>query len=134
MAISTTFNEPFLLSSLPPNTKILRPRIYFRVKTTEIENQHDSYSRTCENWSSIIEGVDSTVSYKLLAGIRSLHIIIEIASAEGIIIFVLDISNAFRNTILPNPAEIVYLILPHLYLDWYKIKWPKHPLASINHQ
>ena len=35
---------------------------------------------------------------------------------------------------LPDPAERVYLILPYLYLDWYKRKWPKHPLASINHK
>ena len=82
----------------------------------------------------MLEVFDFTISYAPVAGYRSLCIIIEIASAEGIIIFVLDISNAFHNTILPNPAEIVYLSLPHLYLDWYKIKWPKHPLASINHQ
>ena len=29
---STTFSAPFLRSSLPPETKILRPRIYFRLK------------------------------------------------------------------------------------------------------
>ena len=46
--------------------------------------------------------------------------------------FFLDISNAFQNTILPNPAEGVYLSLPYLYLDWYKIKWIKHPLSSRN--
>ena len=67
-----------------------------------------------------------------MAGIRSLHTIKAIASAEGLIIFVLDISNSFQNTILPNPAERVYLSLLYLYLDWYKRKWPKHPLASIN--
>ena len=31
-----------------------------------------------------------------------------------------------------NPAERVYLSLPDIYLDWYKRKPPKHPLASIN--
>ena len=82
----------------------------------------------------MIEGVNLTVSYAPMAGILYLCIIISIESAEGLIIFGLYISNAFHNTLLPNPAERVYRSLPHLYLDWYKRKYPKHPLASINHQ
>ena len=41
MATYTTFSAPFLSSLLPPDTNILRPRIYFRVKTTDIDNQYD---------------------------------------------------------------------------------------------
>ena len=80
----------------------------------------------------MVEGVEFTVSYEPVAGTLSLCIIMAIASAEDLIIFVLDISNAFQNTILPNPAEIIYLSLPYLYLDWYKRKTPKNPLDSIN--
>ena len=80
----------------------------------------------------MIEGFDFTVSYVHVAGIRSLCIIISIASAEVLVIFVLYISNAYQNIILTNPAERVYISLPYLYLDWYKRKWPEHPLASIN--
>ena len=66
----------------------------------------------------MLEVVDFTVSYEPVAGIRSLCITTEIASAEGLILFVLDIPNAFQNTILPNPAETVYLRLTYIYLDW----------------
>ena len=59
-------------------------------------------------------------------------IIIAVASVEGFIIFYLDISYTFQNTILPNPAHRLYISLPYLYLYWYKIKCPKHKLASIN--
>ena len=52
----------------------------------------------------MLEGVDFTVSYAPVTGIRPLFIIISIASAEGLIMFVLDISNAFQNNILSNPA------------------------------
>ena len=52
----------------------------------------------------MIKVVEFTVSYVPVAGIRSLHTIIAIAYAEGLILFVLDISNAFQNTILPNPT------------------------------
>ena len=112
MATSKTFSAPFLRSSLPPDTNIIRPRIYFRVKTTDIDNQYELYSIICVDGASLLEGVDFKVSYAPLAGILSLHIIIEISSVEGLIIFVLNISNAFHNTILPKPAEMVYLNLP----------------------
>ena len=46
--------------------------------------------------------------------------------------FFLENFNAFQNTSIPNPEERVYLSLPHLYLGWFKRKWPKHPLSSIN--
>ena len=85
MAKSTTVSAPFLRSLLPPNTKILRPRIYFRVKTTETDNQYDIYSITCADGSSMIEGFDFTVSYEPVAGILSFRIITEITSAEGLL-------------------------------------------------
>ena len=110
----------------------MRPIIYFRIKTNYIYNQYDIHSRTCTNGSSIFDVVDFTISYAPVAVILSLCIIIAIASAEGLVIFVLEISKAFQNTILPNPAEIVYLSLPYIYLYWYKRNFPKHPLASIN--
>ena len=132
MATSTTFSAPFLLSSLPPDTKIFRPRIYFRVKTTNIDNQYDLYSRTYADGSSMVEVVDFTLSYAPVSGIHSLCISIAIDSAEVLILFVLDIPSAFHNTILPNPAERFYLSLPYIYLDWYKRKCPEHILASSN--
>ena len=101
---------------VPPNTKILRTILYFRGKN-EIDNQSYIYSRICADGSSIIEGADFNVPYAPVAGIRSLCVIIEIAYAEGLIVFVLDIYNDFHNTILLNPTEIVYLSLPYMNLD-----------------
>ena len=116
METSSNFSAPFLRSLLPPDTKILRPRIYFRVKTTDIYNQYDIYSLTCSDGSSMLEVVDFTVYYSHVAGICSLHISIAISYKEGLVIFVLNISYAFQNTILPNPVEIFYLILPYIYI------------------
>ena len=62
----------------------------------------------------MLEGVDFTVSYAPVDGIHYLLVIVVIASAEGLIIFVLDILNSFQSNILPNLAERVYLSLPHL--------------------
>ena len=102
MVVSKTFRAQFLRSLLPPDTKILRPRISLRVKKTDIENQYDLYSRTCSDGSSILEGVEFTVSYAPMHGICPLCIIIATACEKGLINFALDISNAFQNTIYPT--------------------------------
>ena len=68
----------------------------------------------------MLEGFDFTVSSVPMDEILSLHIVIVIASTEGLIIFTLYISNAFRNTIIPNTIETVHLSLPHIYLQWFK--------------
>ena len=132
MAVYITFSAPFLRSTLPPDTKILIPRINFRVKKADIDNQYYLYSRTCTYGSSMLEGVDFTVSYAPVVGIFYLHVIIAIVYSEGLINFVLDLSNAIQNTIIPNTSKRVYLKFPHLYLEWFKRTLPEHLLAAIN--
>ena len=107
---SNTFSEPFIRSSLPPNTKILYPRISFMVRTTDIYNHNDIYYRTCADGSFMIEGVDFIISYSLVSGILSLCTIIAIASAEGFILFVLNIYNVFQNTIITSHKYRVHII------------------------
>ena len=41
ISASTTFIAPFLRSSIPPDTKILKRIMHFRFKTTDIDNQSD---------------------------------------------------------------------------------------------
>ena len=67
------------------------------------------------------EGVDFTVSYAPVAGICSLQIIISIASAEGLILFVLDISNAFQNIIYYLTLQKESILDYHIY-TWIGIK------------
>ena len=63
----------------------------------------------------MFEGVDFILSYALVAGISSLRISIVIASAEGLIIFVLDTSNAFQNNIYPT-LQKESLSAYHIYI------------------
>ena len=102
MSKSITLSAPFLRSSIPPDTKILDQRISFKLNKKYINNKYDLYSGTCEYGSSMLEYFDFTVSHAPVAGIISLRIISYIASSEGLIIFVLDIYNAFKNNFLPN--------------------------------
>ena len=117
MENSTTFSAPFLRYLLSPKTKVLRSRISFGVKKTNIDNQYGLFSIELEDGSSMIEVVEFTVSYAPVAGIRSLCIIIAISYAEGLNIFIFDISNDFQNTISSNPVERLYTSLLYIYLD-----------------
>ena len=85
MATSTTLSAPFLCYLIPTDTKILRTRISFMIKTTDIDNQYDLYSRTCSDGSSMLERVDLTVLYAPVAGICSICIITSISSVEVLI-------------------------------------------------
>ena len=123
---STTFSAPFLYSSLASGTKISYLWISLSVKTTYIDNKYDLYSIACVNGSSIIEGVDFTISYasdeKLDPFVYTCHFLCRIINY-----FVSDIYNAFQNTIMPNPEERIFsvyhngynltkiLLLPNLY-------------------
>jgi len=42
------------------------------------------------------------------------------AASECLLISILDISNAFQNSIIFDAAERVYLSLPPLYLEWFR--------------
>ena len=46
-------------------------------------------------------------------------------------ISILDISNAFQNSIIFDATERVYLSLPPLYLAWFRQQWPDYDLPSI---
>ena len=81
MAKSTTFVASYKRSLLLSDTKILRPMICLRVKTTEIDNDCNIYSRTSACGLLMIEVLDFTFSYAPVAGNKSLRIITKIASA-----------------------------------------------------
>ena len=83
MAKSTTFIDPLKSSLLSPDTKILRPRISFRVKITEIDNHYDLCLINCADGSFMLEGVYFTVSYAPVTGIKYLRIIIKISSLKA---------------------------------------------------
>eukprot|EP00957_Ditylum_brightwellii_P205449 15343941-Ditylum_brightwellii.AAC.1 len=56
--------------------------------------------------------------------------IIAIAAAENMIIYGLDVSNAFQTNIEEKPYERVYISIPPLYLEYVFGKWPNHPLLG----
>ncbi len=67
-----------------------------------------------------------------MASIDSIRVLLNIAASSGLIVSILDISNAFQNSYIFDAAERVYLSLPPLYLDWFRHLWPDFTLPSSN--
>jgi hypothetical protein len=58
--------------------------------------------------------------------------LLNLAASTGLLISILDISNAFQNSIIFDASDRVYLSLPPLYLDWFRQQWPDYQLPSHN--
>jgi len=132
MLASGTFSAPLLRSSVPAHKTILRPRVVLKVKDTSVPNQYDLYARTCADGSTQRENIDFTDSYSPVASIDSLRLLLNLAASEGLLISIIDISNAFQNSIIFDATERVFLSLPPLYLDWFRQQWPDFNLPSLN--
>jgi hypothetical protein len=120
MLATGTFSAPILRSSVPPQKTVLRPCVVCRVKDTPVPNQYDLFARTCTDGSTQRENINFTDSYSPVASIDSLCLLLNLAASECLLISILDISNAFQNSIIFDAAERVYLSLPPLYLEWFR--------------
>jgi len=132
MLASGTFSAPILRSSVPSHKTVLRPRVVCKVKDTSLPHQYDLCARTCADGSTQRENVDFTDSYSPVASIDSLRLLQNLAASENLLISILDISNAFQNSIVFDATERVYLSLPPLYLEWFRQQWPDYNLPSLN--
>jgi len=96
MLASGTFSAPILRSSIPAHKMVLRPRVTCKVKDTLVPNQYDLYARTCADGSTQRENIDFTDSYSLVASIDSICLLLNLAASKGLLISIMDISNASK--------------------------------------
>ena len=131
---TATLSCPFLRSSLQTTVKILNTRLSIEVKITDIDDFYEIKVRMCANGSKMIKGIDFLESYAPTADCASFIAIIIIAASEGMTIVFIDASNAFQTNVISDPRKRVYVSLPSLYLEWFKARFPNHPLSlkSIN--
>ena len=127
-AKALAFTAPFPRELLPPNARILKSVLAFRVKTLS-PGVYDLYSRHCANGSTQIKGLDYKESYAPIAVIDSIRVCIAISADLCLIIFIIDVSNAFQNTPV-NINERIHLYLPPYYLEWFRQQYPHHILPS----
>jgi hypothetical protein len=112
------FSAPMLRSQVPAGKAVLRSCITFHVKYGNTANIYDLYSRTCADGSSMRVGVDFHNSYSPVGSIDSIRLIVALAASQGLQLFALDISNAFKNIsfLIPSSASIL-LSHPFIWND-----------------
>ena len=55
---------------------------------------------------------------------------IAITASDEMILVLLDASNAFQTNDISDPNKRVYITLPTMYLEWFRARFPNHPLAK----
>eukprot|EP00957_Ditylum_brightwellii_P192449 14651818-Ditylum_brightwellii.AAC.1 len=95
MNTSGTFSAPCRCTDIPPGAKVLCAQPAFK-----------------------IQDIDFDVSYSPTSAFDNIRMIIAIAAAESMIIYGLDMSNAFQTNIEEKPYERVYDSIPLFYLEY----------------
>ena len=53
-----------------------------------------------------------------------------ISAMDRMIITFINASNAFQTNVISDPRKRVYVTLPTRYLEWFKARFPDHPVSK----
>ena len=59
-----------------------------------------------------------------------LLLMINIATSKNIGFYFIDVSNVFHSNVIHDPAKRHYLYLSSLYMQWFCLHFPHHPLSK----
>ncbi len=118
-------------SDMPSEKTILRPRLVFKVKDTELPQTFDLYTRTTSDGSKQQIGVDFDIAYAPIALTDDIKTCLAIAAALKLKLYVIDASNSFQVPITFDKKKRSYLSLPFKYKDWYVQNCPNDPMLQI---
>ena len=127
-----TLSIPFPITMLDHKVTILRPRLTCEVRITDTDNYYEEKIRLCADGSRMVMGVDYDLSYAPVIDGDILLLMIAVATSMGMVFYFLDISNAFQSNIIHDPAKRHYIHLPPLYMEWFRFRFPDHPLSKTS--
>ena len=81
----------------------------------------------------MVVGIDFDLSYAPVIEGDALLLMIAMAASRNLTLYFLDISNAFQTNVIHDPNKRHYLHLPSMYMQWFRARFPNHPL-SRQHQ
>ena len=131
---SGTLSCPFLRIKIPDGKNVLPTRLSFEVKLTDVLDFYEIKVRMCTNGSKMIQGQDFTVSYAPTVVADSFRLSIALAASDNMIIVFIDASNAFQTNVISDPNKRIYITLPTMYLEWFRARFPNHPLAKCKNR
>jgi hypothetical protein len=108
MQTTGPFIHAMFRSQVRSGKAIFHSHIAFCVKDGDTTNAYDLYAYTCADGSSMREGIDFASSYLPVHSVDSIRFIVALAASQGLQLFVLDIPNAFQNSVIFDPLEKYY--------------------------
>jgi hypothetical protein len=118
------YSRPMPVESIPKHVKILPSIIACSIKDHG-EDEWKLKSRHCANGSSQIKGLDFLHSYSPTASPASVRIQLAFAAHYRLILGLIDVANAYQNTLIPIERRVV-VYTPPRFMDWYKWRYPEH--------
>ena len=114
---SGTLSCLFPRSNLPKGTKVLPAKLSFEVKLTDVR-------------SKLIQGQYYTLSYAPTVDTDSFKLTTTVAASDKTIVVLIYTSNTFQTNVILDPNKRVYITLLTMYLDWFRARFPNHPLEK----
>jgi len=116
-------SAPIPRSDLPTETKVFRSVIACKVKNTDDKHMWKFQARHCVNGKDMEKGIDFEESYSPVVEPATIRATVAISASETLTLGVLDVTNAFQNTI-KDPNSRMHVTIPPHYLQWFKHCFP----------
>lgn len=111
------FSIPFPETELPTNARVFRSQLVPEVKDTDVPGIFELKVRDVIVGTPQVKNIDYIDSYSPTADPTTIRVQLAISASLGYIIAIIDVKNAFQNTIA-SPEQRIYVTVPPWYLDW----------------
>ena len=116
------FSKPFLRNDIPPDSKLFRSLLVLEVKATDVPGVWQLKIRHTIVGTPQEQHIDFEDSYAPTVDPTTVRIQVCFTCHHNYTLGILDVKNAFQNTIAP-PTSRLYCHLPPTYLEWLKNKF-----------
>ena len=111
------FSIPFPQSDLPTDARVFHSQLIPEIKNTDVPGIFELKVRDVIVGTPQIKKIDFDDSYAPTIDPVTIKIHLTMACGRGYITAIIDVKNAFQNTIA-SPAQRIYVSASKLYLEW----------------
>jgi hypothetical protein len=122
-----TWSFPVIHSLIPAEAALLPIRPAYAVESTSTESLWEIQVRSCVNGARMQQDIHYDESFAPVASIESTHVLLCLAAAQGKQVFILDVRNAFQNTIQFDAQKRTYNMIPPFFSEYLCLHWPDRP-------
>jgi hypothetical protein len=112
---------------IPTSAVLLPIRHVYAVKSTSNESLWEIQVRSCANGACMQQGIHYYESFSPVATIENFRGLLCLSAVQGKRIFILDVCNAFQNTIQFDAHKRTYNMIPPLFSEYLRLHWLYNP-------